>query len=234
MDFHLRTWLISLPKTIVTLNSDIALFNSMVQEISRELAARGQASTDMLVYLFLAYLEAEDKDFVDFIKHLKMRYDDGMEMLTAPSLMDHALNRYRQSVQAGTWKAKTPEQEQLIMLMAQLKDANAKISDLQSKPSMSSGSGANGGTRGRYPPWRYTRQGSETTKVVNGKTYYWCTGHPKPMWVVHKPTECKGKKNQSSVENREPSGSSTSLQVSRALAAIAKGIENNASDEESK
>ena len=60
----------TLPKTIVTLNSDIALFNSTDQEITKELAAGGQASTDMLIYLFLAYQEAEDKDFVDFIKHL--------------------------------------------------------------------------------------------------------------------------------------------------------------------
>ena len=74
-NFHLRTRLITLPKTIITLNKDIALFNSTVQEITKELAAGGQASTDMmLIYLFLEYQEAEDKDFVDFIKHLKMRY----------------------------------------------------------------------------------------------------------------------------------------------------------------
>ena len=142
---------------------------------------------DMLIYLFLAYQEAEDKDFMDFIKHLKMCYNDGIKMLMAPSLMDHALNHYRQSVQAGTWKVKTPEQEQLTMLTAQLKDANMKISNLQSKPNMQpsgdpSGLGANGGTHGHYPSWRYTRQGNETMKVINGKTYYWCTGHAKPMW----------------------------------------------------
>ena len=116
--------------------------------------------------------------------------------------MDCALNRYCQSVQAGTWKVKTPEQEQLIMLMAQLKDANAKISDLQSTPSVQPGGGPSGlgtssGMHGCYPPWRYTCQGNETMKLVNGKTYYWCTGHPKPMWVIHKPSKCRVKKNKS-------------------------------------
>ena len=51
---------------------------------------------------------------MDFIKHLKMQYDDGIEILMASSLMDFTLNHYHQSVQAGTWKAKTPKQEQLI------------------------------------------------------------------------------------------------------------------------
>ena len=125
------------------------------------------------------------------------------------------------------------------MLTAQLKDANAKISDLQSKPSRQpsggpSCSGTSGGMYGCYPPWRYTCQGNETTKLINGKMYYWCTGHPKPMWVIHKPSECTVKKNKSTpAQNGDSLDSSTSLQVSQALAAITKGIEDDSSDDKS-
>ena len=52
--------------------------------------------------------------------------------------------------------------------------------------------------------------------------------------VIHKPSECRVKKNKStSAQNGESPGSSTLLQVSQALAAITEGIENDGSDDES-
>ena len=81
-NYHLTTQLIALPKTIMTMHSNIATFN-LVTEITTELATGGEASSNLLVYLFLAYLEVEDKDFVTFIKMLKMHHDSGIEQITS-------------------------------------------------------------------------------------------------------------------------------------------------------
>ena len=130
-NYHLTTQLIALSKTIVTMHSNIATFNLKVTEITTKLAAGGEDSSNLLVYLFLAYLEAEDKDFVNFIKMLKMCHDSGIEQIMPQQLMDQALMHYHQGVQDGSWKAPMAEQEQLIALTAQLKDANTKITALQ-------------------------------------------------------------------------------------------------------
>jgi hypothetical protein len=139
-NFHLRQSLLRLPTTIVDLKSDVPSFNHYVQDIVKDLAAGGETSTDLLVYLFLAYAAVEDKEFKDFIKRRKQDYDDGKEVITVEALMDQALNKYNQLVQDGTWKAKTPEEQQLIALTAQLKEAKSKIAELakgksNSKPS---------------------------------------------------------------------------------------------------
>ena len=130
-NYHLTTQLIALPKTIITMHSNIVMFNLKVTKFTTNLAAGGEDSSNLLVYLFLVYLQAEDKDFVNFIKILKMRHDSGIEQITSQQLMDQALMRYHQGIQDGLWKVPTAEQEQLIALTVQLKDANTKITALQ-------------------------------------------------------------------------------------------------------
>ena len=234
--YHLTTQLIALPKTIVTMHSNIATFNLKVTQITSQLAAGGEDSPNLLVYLFLAYLEAEDKDFVNFIKMLKMRHDSGIEQITSQQLMDQALTRYNQGVQDGSWKAPTAEQEQLIALTAQLKDANTKITALQkTKTDMTAGtSSGNSTSRSRNPrkfaAWKIVREGNETTKVHNGQTWYWCENHQAPMWVKHKPAECRQRTNTTAAPSPAPSTSSpttsnpsTALQITQALTALANG-----------
>ena len=234
-DYHLRTQLITLPQTIATLHSNVALFNAKVTEITNELAAGGQTSSDLLVYLFQAYLKVEDKDFLDFIKMLKMCHDSGIEQLTSQQLMDQALVRYNQEIQDGMWKTKTVEQEQLIALAVQLKDANNKIADLQkakSEPAVNtstSSSGSQAHANKRYPAWCYAHDGQETTKTINRNVYYWCEHHKSHMWVHHKPDKCKAKQQCAPAtapppqENRPPA---MALQLTQALTAIAEGNES--------
>ena len=84
----------------------------------------------MLVFLFLAYQEVEDSTFKKFIVRRKEEYDDGREEVTVQTLMDQALNKYNQLNENKTWKAKTPKDQQLIALTAQLKEAKSKITKL--------------------------------------------------------------------------------------------------------
>ena len=57
------------------------------------------------------------------------------------------------------------------------------------------------------PAWKYKREGDETQKVVDGRTYHWCSLHKGPngkknhgMWCLH--TEEEHGKKQASSESR--------------------------------
>ena len=159
-NYHLMTQLIALPKTIMTLHSNIATFNLKVTEIMTELAIGNEDLSNLLMYLFLVYLEAEDKDFITFIKMLKMHHDSEIEQIMPQQLMDQAITCYHQGIQDRLWKAPTAEQEQLIVLTAQLKDANTKISALQ-KTQTNATEGTSSGNLGScghskmYATWKY-------------------------------------------------------------------------------
>jgi hypothetical protein len=119
------------------LKSDVANVNDYVQSIVSNLASGGQTSSDLIVFLFLAYLEVEDSAFKKFIERRKEEYDDGKEEITVQSLMDQALNKFNQLNENKTWKTKTPEEQQLIALTAQLKEAKDKIAELSKSKSTS-------------------------------------------------------------------------------------------------
>jgi hypothetical protein len=253
-NFFLHQSLIGLPKKITELKSDIPAFNQYVQDTVKELAAGGETSTDLLVYLFLAYMAVEDKEFVDFIKRQKQDYDDGKENITVEVLMDRALNRHNQLVQSGTWKAKTPEEEKLIALTAQLKEAKTKIAELSKNkkksgsgmpstpksgtPSSDTSSGASGGQNGSrrksYPEWRYQRKDNENTKTHDGKTYHWCAEHK--IWTNHSTKDCRRKKHKDARKNNpekeKQGGQVTALQVAKALTAIAEGSAQSGNDDD--
>ena len=255
-NFYLRQSLIGLPSKIAELKSNVPTFNQYVQDVVKELAAGGETSTDLLVYLFLAYLSVEDKEFVDFIKRQKQEYDDGKEVITVEVLMDRALNKHNQLVQSGVWKAKTPEEEKLIALTAQLKDAKSKIAELSKakgksgnnptpnpKPGTTptgsntpSGNGTNGDSQKKpqYPEWRYKRNGSETTKEHDGKKYYWCDEHQ--IWTSHLTKDCKAKKRKEErkarAEKNKRGDHVTALQVAKALTAIAEGSGRDDDDDD--
>jgi hypothetical protein len=90
------------------------------------------------------------------------------------------------------------------------------------------------------------KAGEPTTKVMNGKTYYWFTHHTNPMWALHNPTafpdlcrlhpkytemEAAHKaKKRGGAGSKEPTAAD--IQLSQAMAAI-NNSETEESDEES-
>jgi hypothetical protein len=129
--------------------------------------------------------------------------------------MDDAEVKYNQLLQYKTRQSKSPEEEQLIALVAQLEQAKSKIATLskQSKsktddkgrkgkgkqgeqsPKGGQGKDKSGGPRKckELPKWRYKRIGNQTKHTVNGKTYYWCDYHGY-CWCEHETPDCKAKK----------------------------------------
>jgi hypothetical protein len=132
-NYYLRESLSLLPTKIKDLKSDIAKFNDHVDSIMLDLAAGGETSSDLIVYLFKSYLLIKDKVFNQFILNKKEKFDEGDPSITTQALMDSALNKYNTLKQSKAWKAKTPEEEKLIALTAQLKEARDKITELAKK-----------------------------------------------------------------------------------------------------
>jgi hypothetical protein len=237
------------------LKSNVANFNDYVQNIVSDLASGGQTSSDLLVYLFLSYLEVEDSTFKKFIERKKEEYDDGKEGITVQTLMDQALNKFNQLNENQTWKSKTPEEQQLIALSAQLKEAKDKIAELSKSKSSTpaktklkkddspnqptppgSGKSKVKSNKAKLPEWRYERKGNQTKLTRDDKTYYWCGHHG--YWCSHEEKDCKAKKKKNAKSKSDPKNSDgtsppSALHIAKALIAVTgANAEDTDSDEE--
>jgi hypothetical protein len=130
-NYNLRQKMQHLPFTIEYMEYNITAFNHHVQELIRDLASGGETSTDLLVYLFEAYLKVKDKSFLRFIEHKKEDYDDGSKEITVDALLDLALVKYNQLKQSGTWLSKTKihDHEQVFILLSQLQQETQSSSN---------------------------------------------------------------------------------------------------------
>jgi hypothetical protein len=239
-NFHLKESLSLLPNRMKGLKSNVVKFNDIVSSIIVDLAAGGETSSNLIVYVFQSYLSIEDQEFKRYIQNKKEKYDKGNPAITAQNLMTMALTKYNQLVQSKTWKAKSPEEEKLIALTAQLKAAKDKIDELskqkkKTSPTMSekkddspakssSPNKKSANKSNKYPDWKFERTGNQTTMERNSKTYHWCENHgEKGMWVTYAPKDCKTKKQKSGNKTSKEKGSASNpsaLSIAKVLVAI--------------
>ena len=85
--------------------------------------------------------------------------------------------------------------------------------------------------KANIPAWKYERKEDETSREVEGKTYYWCDKHTNPttgskgMWTLHKPEDHKGPSKYRAREtppatedaSNAESGSTPAVQVDKQL-----------------
>lgn len=213
----------NLDSYITTVSSNITTFNEYVKRQRLSLTARGGVTHDLMTNLWKAYLNASDRDFVEFIKRKKDAYDEG-EDINADSLMLMAENKYRTLIQEERWNSLSPEQTQIVALTAQLsklKDGRLKLgkgsqknkkgNDKESKPDSKNEQNQDGKKRGKRnrrrkgkndEKWAWKKvppkDGEKLEKEVNGTKYYWCHDHG--LWTLTKHTDetcyLKKKKNK--------------------------------------
>jgi hypothetical protein len=219
------------------MKSDIATFNDHVQEIIQNLAAGVETSNDTLVNIFDAYLSVPDHAFRRYIERKKETYYDGTEDITINALMDMALNKYNQLKQDGEWEAKTPEQEQIVALMAQLQKVQTTKADTgHTSRTANNSSGENKKKKAgpkKYPDWRYERNGSDVKLEREGKTYHWCTHHQ--MWCEHTTEECRAKKKTQDGTTKPAKAKKEedpNLTLTKSLVAITHSEDYQSGDEE--
>jgi len=195
-----RENLTSLDSYITTIDSNIELFNQYVNINRAGLQARGESTDDLIINLFKAYLNVADQSFVEYMKKKKDDYDEGTTVLEPETLMTHALNKYHILVQERKWKSMSPQDEQLVALKAQyeqLRDANLRLARSISGKKTTKGDGKKQkGKKGKQQqkqqePWKKEppKDGDPQTKIVNNKTYNWCSQHE--AWTFHTDADCR-------------------------------------------
>jgi hypothetical protein len=221
---------------MVSINSNVEKFNTHVKVLIAGLAARGEESNDITINLFKGYKAASDQVFVKYIKDKETIMHEGSK-ISDQLLMNLALNKYLLLIEDNTWNTKTEDQEKVIALSAQLDllkqsnksflkklGASRKTPKKKIPPIAAPAAAPRGGRQGQEKyAWKLIppTDGS-TTKVMNGKTYYWCDGHE--AWTLHKPSECR---------KMIPAGPGDEMEIDPALAAMILEEEEQDSDGDS-
>eukprot|EP00978_Attheya_sp_CCMP212_P028719 scaffold99940_cov69-Attheya_sp.AAC.1 len=235
---NVRTSLSSLNRYILTIDCDIYLLHLYVKGLKRDLTARGETSSDTLFNLFKGYAAVKDIDFSkEYIKAKKSAYEDRTLDLEEESFMDIAKNKFDALVQDGTWNRLTKEREQIISLTATIENiaksnvTASKDSSKKYKPNKKkSASNSPRVNEGEYV-WKSVAPADKSkVKVVNSKTYHWCSQHK--AWTLHTAGECRLNNKWPTTTSTPMSGSEGgSLNFSQALVGMLND-ETTAQDEE--
>jgi hypothetical protein len=227
-------------------NSNVELYNDHVKTLVAGLNARGERTLDLLSNLFKGYMAASDTAFVEFIKRKKDAYEEGEIDLTPTELMQSTDNKYNGLKQQGRWNTATEQDEKIIALQAKiqaLEETRKRTKKIVNTPKSP--------TRARdFPDWVYVapKPNEPETKVVDGKTYYWCNNHRK--WSLnpkHTTPQCKGfgiggitgantnttmttQTNTNNPSDSSTIGTAPSLQLVGALAALQRADEGDEED----
>jgi hypothetical protein len=192
---YIRQCLARLSITILTpeYNCDIQKLNEYVVVLEEGLAARGEASQDTMMNVQAAYMACKDADFVRHAKDEYGKWEQGATM-SLKEYMASALTKYKTLKMKGMWEAPSPEQEQIIALTAavtSLKSKAGKATKVTKSDKTKGTTAASKGARGNDGDFAWKnvapKAGEPKKKVMKGKTYYWCTHHPSPMWALHNP-----------------------------------------------
>jgi hypothetical protein len=90
-----------------------------VKELVDQLRARGEVTHELLTFLFKGYKAAQDKAFVKYIEKKEEEYEEGEDIILH-ILMNQAANKFKTRKLKGIWMAPTPEDEQILALMAEV------------------------------------------------------------------------------------------------------------------
>ena len=195
-NYVLRQKLQALPDAMKRLKFDVSSFNSYVNQLTLNLTSGGETSNDMMVYLFTAYEKVEDASFQTYIAHKKEAYDEGSITLTPLSLMALALAKYNLLQSQTKWLKKTKDEEQLVALTAQLKEAKAKLQSLSKASSAptSTTTPHNGKHKGKLKlePWYYENPDGLETMTKDDRTLFWCSFEKR--WGNHGTARCYKKR----------------------------------------
>ena len=225
----IRTKLSNLDIELMQNGNDILKFNSHVQVLLDQLAARGETTEDLLTNLFKAYATCSDHTFVKYIADHQTKWEDG-ESLSAHQLMAKAANKYKILKTKELWEAPTAQDEKIMAMEAKLnsyfkkdgKDKRKRKGDggdkkdkiKRQKPGGDKGKGKGKGKKQKkeLPHWHFVRPADgelKKPKMWEGKKWHWCSketgGKCDGQYRIHHPKQCKGTaKKRVSFESKTP------------------------------
>jgi hypothetical protein len=206
----IRQRLMDLPTYMMEIKFDIKAFNEHVTSQMAELDARGEQSTDLIEYLWRAYMVVPDSNFTKYISNKKDDHDEESHVFTPKELMKAALDKATLMKDQGVWLKAVPEGEKYIALMAKIENLEKSKLQLENRlkaaaPARAKAKGAaaakpRGKPKGKpaeqgdrkLPEWKTKKTKDVITRKddKSGKTttYYWCPHHG--YYTVHKPADC--------------------------------------------
>ncbi len=196
-----------------TIKGDIKLLHSYFDTNYTQIIAHGATVDNPIDILFSAYMVIPCNNFRSYIKHKQDAYTDGTLTLMNKELIMLATNKFNLLKQEGTWGAKSPDEDKIVAMQAEL---TALRGQFQLTPNLKRAVGAKddnkaggkkqGGGDNRIqknkknntnkkdqkrdenckkkPP----KEGKAHKKKVKGCTWRWCKHHM--AWDNHKKELC--------------------------------------------
>ena len=205
----LRKNLDNLPIYAASVNGDVDMINSYFDATYSQIIARGATVDDPLAKLFDGYLAVPDATFNKYIKGKQERYHDDElgATYTYENLMAQASAKFSFLKTREVWGAKSPEEERLVALIAELKGKLKLAPELEKKKKEGGKKGKGGGENSKKvknkkntsnkknqkqeEQWMKTppKDGDPKEKTHKGKAYHWCEHHM--AWGMHSPKDCR-------------------------------------------
>jgi len=206
--FYLQNTLITLPTKIKDYDSIIE-FNLFVRSTLQSLENYGKTFDNLLPILFQSYLQVEDQEFQDYIKHLMMQYDYGYPgcVESGEDLLQAAEEQYKLQLLRQTWKVPDKMQAQILALKLQLnrksenwKNKNKNKLDGEKQTTYEIGTESEFSWK-NIPP----KTGQSTKIKRDNRIWLWCKYHGK--WCTsHGTKQCTLKSQTKNKEKKEEPG----------------------------
>jgi hypothetical protein len=135
----LRSNLRELPTFSSTIKGDIELLHSYFDSNYTQIIARGATVKDPVDILFSAYMVVPCNNFRSHIKRKQDAYTDGTLTLAHKELIMLATNKFNLLKQEGTWGAKSPDEDKIVAMQAEL---SALRGQFQLAPNLKRAAGA--------------------------------------------------------------------------------------------
>jgi hypothetical protein len=115
----LRSNLRELPTFCSTIKRDIELLHSYFDSNYTQIIACGATVDNPVNILFFAYMIVPCNNFRSYIKRKQYAYTDGTLTLTHKVLIMLATNKFNLLKQEGTWGAKSPDEDKIVVMQAE-------------------------------------------------------------------------------------------------------------------
>jgi hypothetical protein len=207
----LCTNLKNLPIYTASVNGNIDLINSYFDVNYLQILAQGSTINNFIPKLYDVYLVVPDFNFKQYMAKKQNDYHNGNlgPNFTYKNLMAQATAKFTYLTTKKIWGSKSPNEERLITMIANLKgklklapaladkrkkdggnkkDESVKASNvkMKNKKNMS-----NKKAQKQNEVWKRVapKEGEPTKKNVGSKTYQWCVHHM--AWGVRSAQECR-------------------------------------------
>ena len=171
-------------------NHNVRDMLTKMEQDYQHIIMEGQKHEDYLLHIFNALGSSKNDEFRTYIAGLKRDWESGEKEFTPDSLSCKALRVYNNMVSNNEWNSQDPKDTKIMALTTSVTKLEQQLKD---KTALTTNTKSGGGGSVQIEDWR-KKKGS-ATKLVDGKTYYWCPKHVRDgdyngLYVCsHKPKE---------------------------------------------